>query len=708
VEADFNAGASNAWPKLLTETAPTGTDCDAAAEYGRLLFDDDLDTNGSVMVCTSAGWKDIDDDGAAGGTPGGTAGDVQYNDGASGFAGEAAFDYNDGTNLLTVDNITSTGTWTNTGQVDLDTSEILSATALRFEGATDNNIYLQIAITDPTTSSKTATFQDATGVVAINANAINDFETGVLAVAAGALDVGGDTLTATHIDETGAFAFSSTSNTFVGSDFTTTTIGKFQWTSQSEISSPADSQIMFTNAAATDFSRLLLGGTTSSFPALGRSGASLQAILADGSSSAGMIAASYTDGSGAPAGSGVLRCANNVACMAAEAAPAGTDRTFILDASEIWQLNAPIAITEAGNVIVDATSSDNNAVQLTLTTNSTNRRIVGYNAAVAIQSQLSLEDSSIRLLGPTGGDLYFTADANGIIVPLNAGAAPTASGVIVYDSTANALEYGDNGTNRTVANLDEAQTLASKTLTTPTIGDFTNATHNHTNAAGGGTLTLAGAAFANQGTTTTVLHGNAAGNPSWAQVNLTSTVTGVLPEANLPDMSATAQGVAEAAIASEMDTGTSTTLAATPDALAGSNFGERIVMVELFEAATDNTTGVGKVYFHISSTLTGMDLVEVNLHVVQTGTTGTLNVDLHKCDPVATGNQCTGTVGDMLSTNVTVDSGENKSATAAASYAIDSAQDDVTTDDVIRIDVDAIHSGTAAKGGILSMTFRLP
>jgi len=35
------------------------------------------------------------------------------------------------------------------------------------------------------------------------------------------------------------------------------------------------------------------------------------------------------------------------------------------------------------------------------------------------------------------------------------------------------------------------QTLVNKTLTTPTIGDFTNATHDHSNAAGGGTITTA-------------------------------------------------------------------------------------------------------------------------------------------------------------------------------------------------------------------------
>lgn len=40
----------------------------------------------------------------------------------------------------------------------------------------------------------------------------------------------------------------------------------------------------------------------------------------------------------------------------------------------------------------------------------------------------------------------------------------------------------------TIVGLTNAQTLTNKTLTTPTIGDFTNATHDHSNAAGGGQL----------------------------------------------------------------------------------------------------------------------------------------------------------------------------------------------------------------------------
>ena len=47
------------------------------------------------------------------------------------------------------------------------------------------------------------------------------------------------------------------------------------------------------------------------------------------------------------------------------------------------------------------------------------------------------------------------------------------------------------------------------------------------------TATLASAQFANQGTTTTVLHGNASGNPSFGSVSLTADVSGNLPVTNL-------------------------------------------------------------------------------------------------------------------------------------------------------------------------------
>lgn len=49
------------------------------------------------------------------------------------------------------------------------------------------------------------------------------------------------------------------------------------------------------------------------------------------------------------------------------------------------------------------------------------------------------------------------------------------------------------------------------------------------------TATLASAQFANQGTTTTVLHGNASGNPSWGAVDLGNDTTSTLPLSKLTD-----------------------------------------------------------------------------------------------------------------------------------------------------------------------------
>ena len=55
------------------------------------------------------------------------------------------------------------------------------------------------------------------------------------------------------------------------------------WNNRSVMTSPSDGVIQLRNFAGTDFNRLQFGGTTSSFPSLKRSGATLQARLADDS-----------------------------------------------------------------------------------------------------------------------------------------------------------------------------------------------------------------------------------------------------------------------------------------------------------------------------------------------------------------------------------------------------------------------------------------
>lgn len=64
--------------------------------------------------------------------------------------------------------------------------------------------------------------------------------------------------------------------------------GHYQWLSRSGMRSPSDGVIGLYNNADTDFGRLQFGGTTSSFPALGRSTVYLSVLLADGTDGGGI------------------------------------------------------------------------------------------------------------------------------------------------------------------------------------------------------------------------------------------------------------------------------------------------------------------------------------------------------------------------------------------------------------------------------------
>lgn len=175
------------------------------------------------------------------------------------------------------------------------------------------------------------------------------------------------------------------------------------------------------------------------------------------------------------------------------------------------------------------------------------------------------------------------------------------------------------------------------------------------------------------------------------------TSTDTIPVSNLPAATTTAAGASELAIASEVNTGTDATRAITPDALAGSNAGVRYYQMIPFEFGTDCATGDGKYYFHVPPALNGMDLVYVHARVITAGTTNTMDIQLANVTDAV----------DMLSTKITIDSGETGSDTAATVAVIDTTKDDIATNDLLRIDVDAVHT-TKAKGLIVTLGFQLP
>jgi hypothetical protein len=113
----------------------------------------------------------------------------------------------------------------------------------------------------------------------------------------------------------------------------------------------------------------------------------------------------------------------------------------------------------------------------------------------------------------------------------------------------------------------------------------------------------------------------------------------------------------------------------------------------------DDTTlnvgdGAGGLFFRVPSALNGMNLVGVAAAVGTAGTTGTTDIQIYNVTQAA----------DMLTTKITIDSTETDSKDATAAAVIDTANDDVATGDILRIDIDAV-STTKPKGLVVELVF---
>lgn len=164
-----------------------------------------------------------------------------------------------------------------------------------------------------------------------------------------------------------------------------------------------------------------------------------------------------------------------------------------------------------------------------------------------------------------------------------------------------------------------------------------------------------------------------------------------------PTASTTVSGLVELSTTAEVTGGSSATTAVTPDALAGSAlFGVKRIEIPVFDAATAVSTGDGAAFTVVSSDLVGMNVVDVYAVTGDAGDTGTTDVVLRK--------NRGGVDSDVTSTAVTIADGEQ----VANDGVIDTDEDDLAENDILYVDVDAVHTGTAPNGLVVVVLAQLP
>jgi hypothetical protein len=164
--------------------------------------------------------------------------------------------------------------------------------------------------------------------------------------------------------------------------------------------------------------------------------------------------------------------------------------------------------------------------------------------------------------------------------------------------------------------------------------------------------------------------------------------------ANVAAASDTVAGKSELATIAETSAGTDTGRTVTPDGLAGSVFGVRVVEIMLNAGTALATTD--KAYFRIPACMNGMKLISVAGH------NGTASSSGNPTFTVKNG------ATSMLSTNLTIDATEADSSTAATAAVIDtaSAHDVVATGNWV--EVACSGAGTGTLYAVVELGFQLP
>lgn len=115
----------------------------------------------------------------------------------------------------------------------------------------------------------------------------------------------------------------------------------------------------------------------------------------------------------------------------------------------------------------------------------------------------------------------------------------------------------------------------------------------------------------------------------------------------------------------------------------------RTITIVITPPGTATSIGDGQAFFIVPPEFDGGEITSVFLATPVAGTTNLTNVDLRRVRG--------GVTVDVLSANLTIDSTELTSATAATPAVINTSNDDLSTGDILWVDVDAVHT-TPAEG----------
>lgn len=287
--------------------------------------------------------------------------------------------------------------------------------------------------------------------------------------------------------------------------------------------------------------------------------------------------------------------------------------------------------------------------------------------------------------------LSIDGDADQVQFTVQFNATQTDSGVIYENSAGTEIFTFDNdgsmtgvGTG-TFGSLQAGSGTPDIEFTTDGNGKITIAAINQTNNETW-TIDL-------ETTADTVIHGGTGVTHNFSALTGFDVPANSIDSTEMVNASVTVSGSVELTIASEVTTGTSAVLAVTPDSLAGSDYGKRIVSI-LANDSTALTTADGKAYFRIPPELNGWNLVYVAAAMV--AGTAEVTFDIYNV------TQAT----DTLTTALTIDANETDSLTAAVAAVINTAEDDMTTGDRLRID--ATDGGTGTTWSEVQMAFQLP